>query len=480
MRLRRFTATALVLLGVPVAGLAANAAPATRPSSNAAMEKRIQALQTRINQLAAAQQANQAQTDAVMRQIRDDADAHSQLLSDSLPSTGNVSGGYDPDIGFILESDDGNFSIHPSVLIQARYAVNDRNQILPGDGGVTGKEGDDTEEGFELTRFRLSFDGNVLSPLLHYYLQVAQDSSMAHAELLDAYILYRVSPQSPLALKVGQFKDPVWHEQNLLESRLMAVDRSLTSALIGGGELDRVQGASLIYDQNNLRGQLALHDGYDGLNTPFYGPSGLGNAVNAGAGLTPTNWGASARGEWLAIGDRTPYFNPFSEYDQFTARSDRQDILVAGGGFDYSESGANKLLYHTLDLQYNTTTGWAFYAAYLAAYRDLHSNKGIAPGSYYDCGVVLQASYLFTSSVETFIRYDYSHLDGDALPGILQDNIDEITIGANYYFFGQQAKFTLDGSWLPNGSPADESYLDILQDNSHNEFIVRAQFQLAL
>ncbi len=254
----------------------------------------------------------------------------------------------------------------------------------------------------------------------------------------------------------------------------MAVDRSLLSALVGGGELDRVQGAAMIYDEDRLRGQLVLHDGYDGLNTPFYGPSGLGTSVNAGAGLAPTNWGASARGEYLAIGDRTPLFNPYSEYDQFTARPDRESILVAGGGVDYSESGANKLIYHTLDVQYNTTAGWAFYAAYLGAYRNLYTNRGIKPGSYYDSGVLLQASCLVTPSLEPFIRYDYTHLDGDAQPGIIQDNIDEITIGANYYLFGQHAKVTVDGTWLPNGSPADESYLDILQDNSHNEWVFRA------
>ena len=475
-----FLATAVLLcLAIPVVSFGSTLKPATQPS-NAAMQKRILALQARIDQLAARQQAVQSHNEAVLRQISDDADRHSQLMSIGPASTGNVSGGYDPGIGFILQSDDGNFSLHPGLLLQFRYDVNNRNQILPGRGGVTGKQGDDTESGFEFTRFRLSLDGNVISPLLTYYMQAAQDSSMSHATLLDAYAMYHVSSQSPLALKIGQFKDPVWHEDNLLESRLMAVDRSLVSALVGGGELDRVQGAAIIYDQDYLRGQLAVHDGYDGLNTPFYGPSGLGTAVNACAGLAPTNWGASARAEYLAIGDREPAFNPFSEYDQFTTRGDKQNILVAGGGFDYSESGANKLIYHTLDVQYNTTCGWAFYGAYFGAYRNLYTNRGIKPGSYYDSGVLLQAAYLLTPCVEPFIRYDYTHLDGDAQPGIIQDNIDEITVGANYYLFGQQAKVTVDGSWLPNGSPTDVSYLDILQDNSHNEFVFRAQFQLAL
>jgi hypothetical protein len=480
MRFSLFTTAFLFCLALPAIAQASSPTPATQPSSRAVMQKRILDLQTRIDQLSARQQVAQTHNDAVLLQIQGDADQHSQLMSASAISAGNISAGYDPEIGFVLQTDDGKFSLHPGLLLQSRYDVNYRNQILPGEGGVVAKQGDDTQTGFEITRFRLSLDGNVLSQLLTYYIQVAQDSSMPHATLLDAYAMYRISPQSPLALKIGQFKDPVWHEQNILESRLMAVDRSLLSALVGGGELDRVQGAALIYDQGNLRGQLAVHDGYDGLNTPFYGPSGLGDAVNAGAGLAPTNWGASGRAEYLAIGDRTLAFNPFAEYDQFTARVDRQNILVAGGGFDYSESGANKLLYHTLDVQYNTTSGWSLYAAYLGAYRNLYTNRGIKPGSYYDSGVLLQAAYLLTPCIEPFIRYDYTHLDGDAQPGTIQDNVDEITIGANYYLFGQQAKFTVDGSWLPNGSPADVSYLDILQNNSHNEWVFRAQFQLAL
>jgi hypothetical protein len=470
----RWITAIVILLAMP---MAARAAATTQPASNVAMQQRIANLQARIDALL---QKRQAGNDVVLQQMQADAQRHSQLMSVDPQSAGDVSGGYDPDIGFLFETADGNFSLHPSLLLQARYAVDDRNRILPGYGGTTGKVGDDTQNGFELTRLRLSVDGNVLSPLLNYYVQIAQDSSMSEVTLLDAYALYRVSAQSPLALKVGQFKDPAWHEQNLLESHLMAADRSLVSALVGGGELDRVQGGAVLYDENNVRGQLVLHDGYDGLNTPFYGPSGLGTSVNAGGGMAPTNWGASGRAEYLAIGDREPAFNPFSEYDQFTALGDKQDILVLGGGFDYSESGSNKLLYHTLDIQYNTRSGLSVYAAYLGAYRNYYANRGIKPGSYYDNGVLIQAAYLVTPKIEPFVRYDYTHLDGDAQPGIVQDNIDEITVGANYYLFAQHAKFTVDATWLPNGSPMDDPYLDILQDNSHNEFILRAQMQLAM
>jgi hypothetical protein len=449
--------------------------PTTRPATPQAMQKRIRDLQARIDALESRPAKPRSDPADVMRPIVDDANRRSQLLS-----TSSTPMGYDPNVGFIIQSDDGAFSLHPSLLIQARYSANDRNRIIPGHGGITGKQGDDAEDGFEITRLRVSFDGNALTPLLNYYVLVADDASMNQATLLDAYLMYRVSAQSPLAVKLGQFKDPLWHEQNLLPSRLMAVDRSLVNSLIGGGQTDRIQGGALVFDQDRLRGVLGVDDGYNGTNDAAYGAAGSGAIVGAGAGLAATDWGSFGRGEYLAIGERAPEIDPFYEYDQFSARGDKQTILVLGGGFDYSESGANKIMFHTVDAQFTTTSGWAFYGAYLAAYRNLYTNRGVGAGSYYDSGFLLQAAYLLTTRFEPFIRWDYTHLDGRAQPGIIQDNIDEISIGANYYLYGQTAKITIDGSWLPNGSPTDVNDLDILQNNSHNEFLLRAQFQLAI
>jgi hypothetical protein len=453
---------------------AATPPPATQPSSQA-MQKKIHDLQARIDALESHHASPKSEQPDVMAPIVNDAERRSQLFSVSAAPVGYIS-----NIGFITESDDGAFSLHPSLLIQARYSAAIRNNILIGKGGVTGKQGDNTENGFEITRLRFSVDGNALTTLLNYYVLFADDASMGHATLLDAYVMYRASPQSSLAVKLGQFKDPLWHEQNLLPSRLMAVDRSLVNALIGGGQTDRVQGGALIFDQDRFRGVLGVDDGYHGANDSAFGPAGIGAGTGAGAGLAPTDWGAFGRGEYLLVGERGPEFNPFYEYDQFSARGDKQNILVLGGGFDYSESGANKIMFHTLDAQFNTTNGWAFYGAYLGAYRDLVTNRGVTPGSYYDSGLLVQASYLVTPRVEPFIRWDYTHLDGRAEPGIIQDNIDEITIGANYYLVGQTAKISIDASWLPNGSPADINYLDILQNNSHNEYLLRAQFQLSI
>jgi hypothetical protein len=457
---------AIIFCIFPLANL--RAASTTQPTE-AQMQQKLDALEARLNQL----QSEQSQTtDArVAAQTISDANHHSMLLSDT-----PFFAGYDPDVGFSISSPDHSFSIHPGVLFQFRYVVNSRNSIPPYQNGGIGN-GDDTEQGFEVSRARFILDGNVFSEYFTYFIQFGQDTGQSSFSLFDAYVLYRVGPQSPLAVKVGQFKDFAYHEKNLLPSRLLAVDRSLVDALIAGGQTDRIQGASILYDLDRTRAEAALDDGYNGRNEPFYGNTGGTGGPGAGAGTAPADWGASIRGEYLLVGTRDPAFNPYSEYDQFTSLGATRNVVIVGAGASYTESGANKIIFQTADIQYNSPSGFSAYAAYLGVYRNYNTNRGVAPGSYYDSGALIQAAYL-VGKIEPFIRYDYTHLDGQADPGIVQDNVNEITVGANYYFAGQHAKFTIDGTWLPNGSPAPIPQLNILQDNGHNEFLLRAQFQL--
>jgi hypothetical protein len=472
-RLIREIALFVALLPWSTGAMAAEVLPATQPDPAQTLTRKITELEARIAQLQSRRSAVQADVDAAARQVLAEADAH-----DALMSTGSPTGGYDPRIGFIVQSDDANFTFSPGILLQFRDETAIRQRIPSGGGGAAGGSGSDVQNGFEIARARLIFDGNLFSPNLTYYLQIQDDFGADSFSLLDAYVLYRVSNQSPLALRAGQFKDALWHEENVNQAKQLAVERTLANALLGGGQTGHVQGVVLIYDQDALRGLLALHNGYDSADKPFFEGGGRGGEVGAGAGVTPTKFGFTTRAEYLAIGERTPQFNPFSEYDDFTALGNTQNILVLGTGADYSQSGGDDVLFHTVDAQYETTGGLALYGAYLGAYRHLNHFEGVNPGCYYDCGAIAQAAYLLSSSFEVFARYDYTHLDGHAIPGILNDNVHEITIGANYYFHGHQTKVTLDASWLPNGCPADVEGAGILQDDGHGELVIRAQFQL--
>ena len=189
--------------------------------------------------------------------------------------------------------------------------------------------------------------------------------------------------------------------------------------LIGGGQTSRVQGVGVVYDQDQLRDQLILHNGFNSLNSKFYDTGGIGTGVGGGAGVTPTNFGVSDRGEWLVIGDRTPDLHPYRQYDGgFTALGAQQNILVAGIGGDYSQSGSNSVLFHTADLTYQNVNGFSAYGGYLGSYRDLVHNQGVTPGIYYDPGFEAQAAYLVTDQIEPFARYDYTYLPLGSTTGL--------------------------------------------------------------
>ena len=262
-------------------------APATQPSDLQAMQQQIQKLEAKVNELQTHQNDSQADMTAAVNAVLADADAHTAPV--------NFPTGYDPKVGFILQSTDGTFSIHPTAhSSNSAIPATSATTSPAGGGGAAGGVGDQSTSGFEIAQLRLALDGNLFSPLLTYYFQVGQDTGVADFGLLDAYVTYRLSAQSPLALKAGQFKDPIWHEKNLYPSNLMAVDRSLVDAFIGGGQTQRVQGEGILYDRENLRGQAVFHDGYNSANTPFFDAGGSGAIVGSGGGVTPTNWGASA------------------------------------------------------------------------------------------------------------------------------------------------------------------------------------------
>jgi outer membrane murein-binding lipoprotein Lpp len=324
------------------------AVPATQPSlatTNAALEAKVRALEAKVDKLESNQQQTQADISTAVQNVLHDADQHSQFMS-----TTELASGYDPAIGYVVRSDDGNFSIHPGVVLDFRNMTSYREKIPAGGGGETAKTGYDTQNGFDLTRARLTLDGNFTKNIT-YFVQLSADQG-APLSLLDAFGVYRFESLPSVALKAGQFKDPIWHERNLSEATLMAVDRSMVENLLGGGQTGRVQGVALLYDQDRLRAQAALHDGFNSINTKFYDAGGLGAGVGGGAGVTPTDFGVSGRAEYMVIGNRTPEFNPYSQYDrQFSSLGAKQDILVLGTGADVSQANDNDVIFHTVDAQ---------------------------------------------------------------------------------------------------------------------------------
>jgi hypothetical protein len=441
---------------------------ATQPTA-----EEYQQLKQRVDQLEARQATSPMIPPLVFKTNTSNAGAG---VNDVVSS---ITGGWDG-TRFTLASEDGNFTLHPGVLLDVRDMLSYRTDVPRKYTGEVVASGYDTQNGVDLSRMRFILDGTLFHQA-GYFIQVSDDQGSGFT-LLDAVASYRFG-ESPFTVKAGQFKDPVWHERNLSEANLLGVDRTLVENFLAGGQGSRIQGAAVTYDADRWRAQLVAHDGFNSQNTKFFDAGGVGAGVGGESGVTPTDFGFSGRVEYMLLGSRTAAFNPFNEYEQFTSLHARQDILVLGGGADYSQASSNDLIAHTADIQYNNVDGLSLYAAYLGTYRGIHSNQGVPAGYYYDSGFVAQAAYVIGQHVEPFVRYDWTRLDPSstsAVAGIGSHLIQELTLGANYYILGQKLKLTVDGSWLPNGSPSDADALGVLRDSGHQELVLRTQLQIAL
>lgn len=498
----RTFSTLLIIAAIFAVGLSAASVRADDAVTNQQMQQKIDQLEAQVQALEARDaQTNDVQTNAddaaTFQKIQSAADDQSKLMSVGVGMTG-----YDPDTGFNISSDDGNFLLHPWVLAQFRGAYNDRQSvqtfddgIYPGGGTTDPQTGSHEHDGFEIHHLMLGLDGHVVSPLLQYFFMIDVPSSGGTETLQDAYATYRCSDTCAFGFKAGQFIDPVWHESNVDDGHLLAVDRSLVGALLGGNtglndDAERTQGAGVTYDRGYLHGEFDLTDGRDTANTPFYD-------VSINGVLPRQNFGMSARAEYKVMGDAAAW----DGYNSLSAYGVKTDLFVLGGGFEWDEASNFDNIYLTIDGQYTTRSGLSIYCAALEDYADWSDNSGFAPqstlnedaaGSYPNFGCIIQVGYRINPHLEPFVRYDLAVLNsryaailafGNSEPGgdaRATANNHEFTAGVNYYLFGYRAKVCGDISFLPNGSVIDAPGLDILANQEHSEWVGRLQFQLAI
>jgi hypothetical protein len=441
----RFTAVVVLLLVAPC--LAFDETP-TREE----LQQKLTDLKERVQHLEAEQAAlpDAASVARVVDQVIADAERRSQLLL----KDDAVTGGFDlQKTKFFIRSADGNFLLVPGIFGQFRYEAN-----------VNTADDDDVQKGFEIRRFKLLYDGNVFTPDLQYKFQWETSSTSGNVSLQDAWIRYKFAEE--WSFQLGQFKD-IWNHEELTGDQFqLAVERSLQNALIGGGQTERIQGLMLMYDdKEKWRGVLLFTDGYNTDNTAFTKGGGT-NFI----GVIPTDFGFSGRLEYYAEGTR-------KWYDDFTSLKDKEDLLVFGGGASWSQGGDGDVIFHTVDVQFETADGLAIYGAYVADWRQIGDDEPVAAGDYYDWGVLLQSGYFFAEKLEGFARAGYTEIDEDALAAGVDNEVPELTVGMNYYWHNHNVKFTLDFVWLPNGSPINAPGAAIFAGDD-DQFIFRSQLQL--
>ncbi len=408
------------------------------------VKSEINTLQRR---LAALEAKDQATTTSAA--VQTDATTRSQLLQ-----TQGFTAGYDK--GFKIQSADGKFMLQPGIQFQFRNITNFAD---------TADAGDSLQNGFELRRVRLRLDGNAFTKNLKYSFVWDSARNGGTTTILDAWASYNFDG-TPYTIKAGQFRNSWVHEGDVGDAKQLTVERSLADAALGGTVTDRVQGAEFIYGQADLpiRAAVAFHDGDNSKNTDFRDSDGP-DATSRVDG----NFGFSGRLEYKVFGD-------WSAYSDFTAKGSKEDLLVVGGGADFSENGDANVTRVTIDGQYESTQGLSAYAALL------YNNVDGGGASANNYGGLAQVGYLVTPNWEPFARYSVVMLDNEVNG---EDTFHELTAGVNYYFgengsYGHGVKFTLDLNYLPNGVPLSNSAATGLGylAGTDDQFALRAQFQI--
>ncbi|HVT90266.1 MAG TPA: porin [Tepidisphaeraceae bacterium] len=428
-------------------GLGAGSARAAEPTTEQLMQQ-IQQLQSKVEQLEAKQSPalSAQQVDKTVERVIQDADRRSQLLQME-----GFTAGWTKDKGFRIQDAQGNWALQPLLEFQFRSDSNWRND------GKHGGSDQDTENGFDVRRMALGFTGNAFTPnLTYFFMWNSGDSSLG---LEQAWVKYFFNDD--WALRAGQIRNPVFHEQAIGPTHQLAADRSLVNLLITGADEAFTQAITLQYDSKDspIWAEIGLEDGFQSGGTNFLDPNEGGN----------TDWGVFGRVNYFIKGDH-------KAYGDFTAMGNRDDLMVIGGGGDITQVGDVTFYLHTVDFQWENSGGLGIYAAFLGDYID---NQG-TDDTFYNWGVLVQAGYMINDRWEVFGRYDYTHFDSDLVSSGESEEYCELTAGVNWYVGGgHNAKVTLDLTYLPNGSPTDDTDLGILTGGD-TQLLARAQFQLLL
>ena len=474
-------------IGLGAAGTAARAADtpaaagADRPMTNQEMSDRIKALEAELRQVkagqVAAEQADEARNaaataDALLR----DADRHSALLDME-----GFTAGYTSDRGFVLRSADGNFLFHPWVQFAFRNVTNYREDAKQ--GGTA----DDTQNGFEIRRAKIGFDGNLWGPDFKYTFIWNTDRKSQALGLEEAWFIYKMGNfgifPEPISVEAGQFKNYFAHESMSSSKKIFAVERTLLNDVFTGGD-NFIQGAAPLYNEGNnggpLQAAMVINDG--------------SNDFSAAPSSTPRNFQDFPTNKWdFGAAGRVQYkfFGKWKDYEDFTAATASGDPLLVAAARSITARPAiltrssKPWTCSTRPGRWRSTVrssaGRCGTAAWAARAPARPTRPPRVRGTFTTTASSARPGTALNKQWELFGQYSYIQFDGGEFAAGTETTVHEITVGVNYYMHGHNAKLTIDGTWLPNGTPVANDGGGILAEpNGKNELLLRAQFQLLL
>ena len=377
--------------------------------------------------------------------------------------------------GFFMSSADGNFKLEVGALIQVRWVMNDAKGYQPA-AGVGGALKQNTEYGFENARTQLNFSGNVVDPSWTYRVRVNMTPANGGEATLDFGYVQKTMDNG-FSFRLGQFRAPWMREMLVEDGHQLAVDRSLLSAYFGQGFS---QGVGLGYAQENWK--VDVYYG-NGISNEF---NQAGAAANGNWTSADTNWSVAGRFEYLIKGNWDQFADESSFRGEdfgvmvgFAGLAQRYNAEAPGGP---GPENGDKVMGVTGDVTMDFG-GANLSAAFVWSRTDPASNS--PKTSPY--GFNVQGGYFVTDDIEIFGRYDY--IDYKTANGAAkdQDKYSGVTLGANWYLAGHNAKLTVDWSLNLKSFGANDNLNDYgwrqdvngaNGDPENNQWALRAQMQL--
>jgi hypothetical protein len=344
--------------------------------------------------------------------------------------------------GFFMSSADGNFKLEVGALIQVRWVMNDAKGYQPAPNVNTKQN---TEYGFENSRTQLNFSGNVVDPSWTYRVRLDMGAyngggdAGGFAELDFAYV--QKTMDNGFSFRLGQFRAPWMREMLVEDGHQLAVDRSVLAAYFGQGFS---QGLGLGYAQENWK-----VDAYYG-NGIYTGVTGGPADGNGSWSENGTNWSVAGRFEYLIKGN----WDQFADESSFRGEDFGVMVGVAGVAQRYDNqitatapasalSSGDKTYGITADVTMDFG-GANMSAAFVWARQDPSAANTDSVSPY---GFNIQGGYFVTDDIEVFGRYDYVDYKTTTVAAFEDTSkYSGVTLGANWYLAGHNAKLTVDWS----------------------------------
>lgn len=329
-----------------------------------------------------------------------------------------------------------------SGVLQFRYVVNNRDGVMA--------PGDDLTNGFYLRRARPKFSAESSDGKIYFESEI--EISDGASEMVDTHI--DLKPDSRWRVRIGQFTLSFIREDMLSNTKQLAMDRGSTSENVVRARGERVRGIEVRYQTDVDRTFGTVHSGLLSFNEQF-------DSRNLGAGVT-------FRYERLVAGEG------LKRFDQITAPPGTPLGVLVGGAvlYEQADRGGDHFGW-TADISVQND-GVSFMLTGIGSVAEDLNLRG-RPEQIW--GLSAQAGVYISEYVEPYVRYEWGTTSDQGDP-----DFSFLTVGANWYIFGQALKFSADVGYAfnPVSRNWDRSSNGLLADapGRDGQIVGRTQIQL--